>query len=297
MVVAAGNSGPFNGTITSPGDDPLVITVGASDDNGTADATDDTVPDFSSVGPTAPDGWFKPDLVAPGRSVVSLRSPGSTIDTQYPSAEIGTSNFVGSGTSFSTAITSGAAALLIQADKKSLGSFPSPDKVKAQLLGAADDGPVGNPMVDGHGALDVLAAARQSGLTMTQVLPSNATAVGADVDLGDSWQISTWNPTVWVGSTNANGALLTLNSLANLLNVPLSALTGTSTASLGSSWDGTTWNGSSWRGSSWNGSSWRGSSWNGSSWRGSSWNGSSWNGSSWSGSSWSGSSWHGSSWR
>ena len=37
VVTSAGNTGPFNGTITSPGDDPLVITVGAIDDHGTAD--------------------------------------------------------------------------------------------------------------------------------------------------------------------------------------------------------------------------------------------------------------------
>ena len=32
VVTSAGNAGPFNGTILSPGDDPLVITVGALDD-------------------------------------------------------------------------------------------------------------------------------------------------------------------------------------------------------------------------------------------------------------------------
>ncbi|MEY2461720.1 MAG: serine protease AprX, partial [Acidimicrobiaceae bacterium] len=114
VVTAAGNTGPINGTITSPGDDPMVITAGAIDDNGTASATDDTMTTFSAVGPTAVDGWFKPDLVAAGRSVVSLRAPGSTIDTENPSARVGTKQFVGSGTSFSAAITSGAVAILRQ---------------------------------------------------------------------------------------------------------------------------------------------------------------------------------------
>lgn len=99
VVTSAGNAGPFNGTILSPGDDPLVITAGALDDQGQTNPTDDTMTDFSSVGPTNPDGWFKPDLVASGRSVISLRAPGSTIDTDYPSARIGNANFVGSGTS------------------------------------------------------------------------------------------------------------------------------------------------------------------------------------------------------
>ena len=114
VVASAGNAGPFNGTILSPGDDPLAITVGALDDNGSTDPAAATATTFSSAGPTNIDGWFKPDLVTSGRSVVSLRAPGSTIDTLNPSARIGNANFVGSGTSFSAAITSGAAALVIQ---------------------------------------------------------------------------------------------------------------------------------------------------------------------------------------
>ena len=66
VVVSAGNSGPGNGTILSPGDDPLVITAGAVDDGGQATPANDTMTAFSSVGPTNPDGWFKPDLVTLG---------------------------------------------------------------------------------------------------------------------------------------------------------------------------------------------------------------------------------------
>jgi subtilisin family serine protease len=72
VVASAGNAGPFNGTILSPGDDPLVITAGALDDMATARNADDEMTDFSSAGPTSPDGWVKPDLVTSGRSVVSL---------------------------------------------------------------------------------------------------------------------------------------------------------------------------------------------------------------------------------
>ena len=79
VVASAGNAGPFNGTILSPGDDPLVITAGALDDMATPSAADDEMTDFSSAGPTSPDGWVKPDLVTSGRSVVSLAAPGSTV--------------------------------------------------------------------------------------------------------------------------------------------------------------------------------------------------------------------------
>ena len=141
VVASAGNAGPFNGTILSPGDDPLVITVGALDDMATPSAAGDEMTDFSSVGPTSPDGWVKPDLVTSGRSVVSLAAPGSTIDTEYPSAPVGAANFVGSGTSFSAAITSGAAALVL-ADNPGL----TPDQVKARLLGTTSPGPGRQPL-------------------------------------------------------------------------------------------------------------------------------------------------------
>src|SRR5580704_12646228 len=126
VVVSAGNSGPFNGTILSPGDDPLVITVGALDDMATSSLADDEMCDFSSAGPTSADGFVKPDLVTSGRSVVSLAAPGSTVYDEHPSARVGSANFVGSGTSFSSAITAGAAALVL-ADNPGL----TPNQIKA----------------------------------------------------------------------------------------------------------------------------------------------------------------------
>src|SRR5207245_5214797 len=67
VVAAAGNSGPGAGSVNVPGNDPYTITVGAYDDNGTAVALDDVMPDWSGRGPTAYDGLSKPDLVASGR--------------------------------------------------------------------------------------------------------------------------------------------------------------------------------------------------------------------------------------
>src|SRR5207248_9726699 len=52
VVVSASNLGPDPGTVTKPGDDPLVVTAGALDDHGTAGRADDAIPGFSGVGPT-----------------------------------------------------------------------------------------------------------------------------------------------------------------------------------------------------------------------------------------------------
>jgi serine protease AprX len=262
VVASAGNSGPGNGTVLSPGDDPLVITAGAVDDGAQADPGADSMTTFSSVGPTSPDGWFKPDLVTSGRSVVSLRDPGSTIDAQNPSARVGDANFVGSGTSFSSAITSGAAALLLSADPTY-----SPNTIKGTLLGNAAPGPVGDPFVDGHGILDVATAVSSPPMTLNQPVPNLLTLIGQSVDLEGAGALGSWNTDNWTGS-KWNG----------------------------SKWNGSKWNGSTWNGSKWNGSVWNGSAWNGSTWNGSKWNGSTWNGSAWNGSKWNGSKWNGSAW-
>ncbi len=201
VVTSAGNAGPFNGTILSPGDDPMVITVGALDDMATPSTADDEMADFSSVGPTSRDGWAKPDLVASGRSVVSLAAPGSAIDNSYPSAQVGPANFAGSGTSFSAAITSGAVALVL-ADNPGL----TPNQVKARLLGTTTPGPVGNPFVDGHGALNAYAAATAGPMDYKQSATGLLGAVlGATISLSPSGSADTWNPSLWSGITLNHG--------------------------------------------------------------------------------------------
>ena len=270
VVASSGNSGPWNGTVLSPGDDPLVITVGALDDMGTASTSDDTMAPFSSAGPTNPDGWLKPDLVASGRSVVSLRTPGSTIDTQNPSARIGSANFVGSGTSFSAAITSGAAALVLSADPGL-----SPNQLKADLLGTTNLGPIGNPLVDGHGALNALAAVAggvASPPALVQYPSVTAVALGATVQLSDTWSESTWNGQAWNGQA-WNGQ-----------------------AWNGQAWNGQAWNGQAWNGQAWNGQAWNGQAWNGQAWNGQAWNGQAWNGQAWNGQAWNGQAWNGQAW-
>jgi serine protease AprX len=132
VIVSAGNSGPSAGTIAKPADDPYVITVGAADINGTAVRGDDSVAPFSSRGPTA-DGVEKPDLVAPGVSLVSDRAPGSTVDAFRPAARLGTGLFKGTGTSQAAAIVAGVAARMLDVNPALTN-----DQIKGVLVATAD---------------------------------------------------------------------------------------------------------------------------------------------------------------
>lgn len=149
VCVAAGNSGPRNGTIASPGISPAVITVGATNDNNTIDRSDDTVAEFSSRGPTI-DNFIKPDLVLPGVNIVSLRAPGSYLDRANRFARVGSNYFSLSGTSMATPICAGVVAQLLQKEP-----YLTPDQVKNKLLMACTD--MGQPpTVQGYGYLNAV---------------------------------------------------------------------------------------------------------------------------------------------
>jgi serine protease AprX len=153
VVVPTGNDGPKSATITSPGSDPNLLTVGALDEKVTAERGDDAVAGFSGRGPT-PMGFAKPDLVAPGTSLVSVRSAGSYVDTNYPTARIGGSYFRGSGSSFATSAMAGAAATMLQSRPEL-----SPDQVKAIVRGTAySASELKDVRSAGAGGLDLAAA-------------------------------------------------------------------------------------------------------------------------------------------
>jgi serine protease AprX len=161
VVAASGNGGPARDTVVTPGIDPYVITVGATDDRGNLGRGNDVLAWFSAWG--SADSNSKPDLVAPGRRLVSLRVPGSALDTLFPErivvARNGSTYFRLTGTSMATGVVSGAAALLLQR-RPNL----TPDQVKALLVGTTQ--PYGwnsgqvlpDPIADGSGLLDAYAA-------------------------------------------------------------------------------------------------------------------------------------------
>jgi serine protease AprX len=144
VVAAAGNFGRISvngsngyGTVAAPGNDPLVLTVGAMKSLGTYSRTDDQIASYSSKGPTTYDHVVKPDVVAPGNMVVSVDAHGSTLETEFPGNEVAGSHtshdyFTLSGTSMATPAVAGGAALLLQ-QNPSL----TPDQIKARLMKTA----------------------------------------------------------------------------------------------------------------------------------------------------------------
>ena len=140
VVVAAGNRGDAKDAVRyPPGNDPYVISVGATDEVDTVDPSDDTLAAFSSRG-TTQDGFAKPDVLAPGAHMVAPLAMGSAFESLCPHCVVGGSYMRMGGTSQAAPVVSGAAALLLQARPEL-----NPDEVKALLTGAhqPDRGPPG----------------------------------------------------------------------------------------------------------------------------------------------------------
>ncbi|MBX0328131.1 S8 family peptidase [Oscillochloris sp. ZM17-4] len=147
VIAAAGNNGSAPGSVTVPGNDPYVITVGAVDEHRTPGYwADDTIPDWSAAGPTG-DGFVKPDIIAPGVNIITFmyKDPQDPTQSQqivqiHPDSAVTTSLFRMSGTSMSAAVASGVAALTLQANPKL-----TPDQVKYRLMASARPAVVGEP--------------------------------------------------------------------------------------------------------------------------------------------------------
>jgi serine protease AprX len=131
VVAAAGNYGDPNGPSGvpfAPGNDPFVITVGASDTGMSVSTFDDVAAPWSAYGYTL-DGFAKPDLAAPGRYMVGPVPVTSTLYSERADHVVDTGYMELSGTSFAAPVVSGVAALI-------LGRHPefTADQVKGALM-------------------------------------------------------------------------------------------------------------------------------------------------------------------
>jgi hypothetical protein len=302
VVVAAGNGGYGSEKLNNPAYDPYLIAVGGVDGKGTHGVGDDVVPDWSSTG----DGDRNPDLVAPGASVVSLRSPGSYLDESYPGARSGERFFRGSGTSQAAAVVSGAAALLIQ-QRPGI----TPDQLKALLTGTAKDLPKADAIAQGSGLVDLKRARQAATPDAVQTWP-RATGLGSldaargsstlefdgtvlqgEVDVrGQAWDPQSWTASAAAGSTWSGGSSGGSSWQPGAWNGQEWYVTGSDGALQELTWSGRTWSGRTWSGLTWSGRTWSGRTWSGESWTGRTWSGRTWSGRTWSGAIWSGADWN-----
>ena len=289
VVTSAGNSGSSDGRLTDPAIDPLVLAVGADETNGTVGISDDSIPSFSSTGTIS----RRPDFVAPGTHVQSLRSPGSDIDTKHgDTGKLGDRFFRGSGTSQAAAFTSGVAALVL-----SQRPDATPDQIKTLLRSSSGRLAQVRSLAQGRGVLSV---SRAIGLRMPAPVTQftvRATGVGTLEASRGSLHLVSHGVTL-SGELDIFGQPFDAAAMA-LLEAQAGAWTGghwNSSAWAGDSWTSSAWASSAWSSSAWASSAWSSSAWAGGDWASSAWSSSAWSSSAWSSSAWSSSAWSDSSW-
>jgi serine protease AprX len=245
VVTAAGNYGfgsTPSGVVFSPANDPFVITVGASDVNGTSSRTDDFAAPWTAWGYT-PDGFFKPELAAPGRVMVGAVPTSSTLTALFPDRIVAPGYMWMSGTSFAAPVVSGTASYL-------LAVHPgwTPDQVKGALMLTADR-PGGYASFAGLG-VGVVDAGSANGVNEP---PNPNAGLNQFVVTDPATGLRSFDAASWSSAAQANA-----------------------------SWSSASWSSASWSSASWSSASWSSASWANASWSSASWANASWASASWS---------------
>jgi serine protease AprX len=197
VVAAAGNFGVENTPQAmrfAPGNDPFVITVGATQTQSTTTPSDDTVAPFSAFGHT-PDGFTKPDISAPGRMIISTVPMGSTLPTTVPDRVVAPGYMWMSGTSLAAPIVAGAAAQV-------LANHPTwtPDQVKGALMKSASRLSAVSNDAGGVGELNAARAVALNSAPNPQKNLDKFIAPDANGQLffnGDAWAAAVASQTDW----------------------------------------------------------------------------------------------------
>ena len=263
VVAAAGNygstSGP-SGVQFAPGNDPFVITVGATDIGTSLGSSDDVAAPFSAWGYT-PDGFAKPEIAAPGRYLIGAVPAGSTLTKLKPANVTDAVNgyMMLSGTSFAAPIVSAAAAEL-------LAQHPewTPDQVKGALMLTATSEPNAVPGSLGVGDVNIAAARHYAKPNAT---PPNPNA-GIDQFLQTASDgTKAFNASAWQQAALSNKA-----------------------------WDAAAWSDAAWSDAAWSDAAWSDAAWADAAWSDAAWASVAWGTAAWSDAAWSDAAWSDAAW-
>jgi serine protease AprX len=233
VVVASGNYGKPDGPSGvpfAPGNDPFVITVGASDTGKSVSTNDDVAAPWSAYGYTL-DGFAKPDLAAPGRYMVGPVPVTSTLYTERADHVVEPGYMELSGTSFSAPIVSGVAALV-------LGKHPefTPDQVKGALMVGAKPMPQALNLSEGVGEVN-------AGRSIDTLNPPNPNkALNAFIVTNPLTSARVFDAASWADKARADASWADA-SWAD------------------ASWADASWSAASWADASWSDASWASASW------------------------------------
>jgi len=233
VVAAAGNYGNANGPSGvpfAPGNDPFVITVGASDTGKSVSTNDDIAAPWSAYGYTL-DGFAKPDLAAPGRYMVGPVPVTSTLYTERADHIVEPGYLELSGTSFAAPIVSGVSALI-------LGKHPeyTPDQVKGALMLGTKPMPTATDLSEGVGEVN-------AGRSLAVVNPPNPNlALNAFIVTDPISGVRVFDAASWAAKARSDASWAD----ASWADV---------------SWASASWSAASWADASWSDASWATASW------------------------------------
>ncbi|GAB3802233.1 S8 family peptidase [Virgibacillus kimchii] len=156
FVISAGNSGPGDESVTTPGAADYALTVGAFDKDG-------ELASFSSRGPRIGDYAITPHITAPGVAIQAARADGTSmgtpIDDYYTAAN---------GTSMAAPHVAGVAALYAQKQQEN-GDFDA-EMIKSALVSTAGPSEDYTTFEQGGGLVDAARALSQDIFAETATL-------------------------------------------------------------------------------------------------------------------------------
>jgi serine protease AprX len=316
VVVAAGNDGPGWGTVSSPGNDPMLITVGALDEAANGDRDNDAVAEFSSRGSLY--DVDKPDLVAPGVSLVATAAPDSIVVQRNRNALVGDGYMRGSGTSMAAAVVAGSVAAVLGEN-----GLLEPNGVKALLKASTySNGDLELADGAGTGGLDLSAALDAATADGVQLDPAQdepkvpASEFGPSEDdfeawvdfaraweesfasddmtaVSDAWQALSPRTRIW--AARAWSMAVVANSLA-LDSADFEARAWSARAWSAEEWLARAWSARAWSARAWSDEEWLARAWSARAWSDDEWLARAWSARAWSGSDWAARAWSARAW-